>query len=99
MDRRVEKMRQAYGLMLEGPRNEKIEAAWAEVEQAEADLAKAKWRLDNCTVRAPRDGIVVYANTSNGWGQQTDQIREGATVREGQAIVNLPDPRKMTPQS
>src|SRR5262245_12662751 len=59
MDRRVEKMRQAYHLMLEGARSEKIEAAWAEVEQAEADLAKAKWRLDNCTVRAPVSGTIL----------------------------------------
>jgi multidrug resistance efflux pump len=59
MDRRVEKMRQAYGLMLEGARPEKIEAAWAEVEQAEADLAKAKWRLDNCMVRAPISGTIL----------------------------------------
>ena len=59
MDRRVEKMRQAYGLMLEGARIEKIEAAWAEIEQAEADLAKAKWRLDNCTVRAPVSGTIL----------------------------------------
>jgi multidrug resistance efflux pump len=59
MDRRVEKMRQAYGLMLEGARVEKIEAAWAEIEQAEADLVKAKWRLDNCTVRAPVSGTIL----------------------------------------
>jgi multidrug resistance efflux pump len=59
MDRRVEKMRQAYGLMLEGARSEKIEAAWADVEQAEADVVKAKWRLDNCTVRAPVSGTIL----------------------------------------
>jgi HlyD family secretion protein len=59
MERRVEKMRQAYQLMLEGPRIEKIEAAWADVEQAEADLAKARWRLDNCRVLAPISGTIL----------------------------------------
>jgi multidrug resistance efflux pump len=59
MDRRTEKMRQAYQLMLEGARLERIEAAWAQFEQAEADLDKAKWRLDNCTIRAPVSGTIL----------------------------------------
>jgi multidrug resistance efflux pump len=59
MERRVEKLRQAYGLMLEGARVERIEAAWGDIEQAEADLAKAKWKLDNCSVRAPVSGTIL----------------------------------------
>jgi multidrug resistance efflux pump len=59
MEHRVEKMRQAYQLMLEGPRIEKIEAAWADFETAEADLAKARWRLDNCRVLAPISGTIL----------------------------------------
>jgi HlyD family secretion protein len=59
MDRRVESRRLAYSLMLEGARVEKIEAAWADYEQAEADAAKAKWRLDNCLVRAPVSGTIL----------------------------------------
>jgi multidrug resistance efflux pump len=59
MERRVEKLRQAYELMLEGARAERIHAAWGDVEQAEADLAKAKWRLDNCMIRAPVSGTIL----------------------------------------
>lgn len=59
MERRVEQMRYAYELMLMGPREEKVASAWAEVEQAEADLAKAKWRLDSCTVTAPVSGTIL----------------------------------------
>ena len=59
MERRVERMRQGYGLMLEGARIERVQGAWADVEQAEADLAKAKWRLDNCTIRAPVSGTIL----------------------------------------
>ncbi|HEV3119588.1 MAG TPA: efflux RND transporter periplasmic adaptor subunit [Gemmataceae bacterium] len=59
MERRVEQMKQAYGLMLEGPRAERIEAAWADLEQAEADLVKARWRLDNCVIRAPISGTIL----------------------------------------
>ncbi|HEY2159354.1 MAG TPA: efflux RND transporter periplasmic adaptor subunit, partial [Isosphaeraceae bacterium] len=57
-------------------------------------------RLDkmvaNCTIRAPADGILVYNNQSNGWsGQVETQIQEGVTVREGQTLFDLPDPKRM----
>ena len=52
MFRRVERLRFALKLMHDGPRIERIDNARAEVRQAEADVAKAKWRLDNCTIRA-----------------------------------------------
>ena len=48
-----------------------------------------------CTLKAPGDGIVVYAKESNGWGRTTAQIEEGVTVRQGQAIFHLPDPKNM----
>src|SRR5262249_25518466 len=51
--------------------------------------------IEKCTLRAPRDGIVVYANQANNWGMVQNQIQEGATVREGQTIINLPDPNHM----
>jgi HlyD family secretion protein len=51
--------------------------------------------IENCTVRAPRDGLVVYANTSSMWGMVRTQIEEGATLYEGQPIFNLPDPNHM----
>jgi multidrug resistance efflux pump len=59
IDRRVEKMRAGYSLMLEGARIERIEAAWADAVLAEADAGKAKWRLDNCLVRAPVTGTIL----------------------------------------
>jgi multidrug resistance efflux pump len=59
MDRKVEQMRQAYSIMLEGVRVERIEAAWADLELAEADMIKAKWNLDNCIIRAPVSGTIL----------------------------------------
>src|SRR5437667_9022573 len=59
MDGQVEQMRQAYSFMLEGTRIERIEAAWAELELAEADMIKAKWNLDNCIIRAPVSGTIL----------------------------------------
>ena len=52
MSRRVQRLALALKLMEEGPRIERIEAARAQVHEAEAELAKAKWRLDNCIIRA-----------------------------------------------
>jgi multidrug resistance efflux pump len=56
---------------------------------------KLETMIQNCVLRAPRDGIVVYANQANLWGMVQTQIQEGVTVREGQAIINLPDPKNM----
>src|SRR5262249_9109781 len=51
--------------------------------------------IANCTVKAPRDGIVVYANQTNRWGMVTSQIDQGVTLRQDQPIFNLPDPLHM----
>jgi len=57
--------------------------------------ARMAKQLDNCIIYAPRRGMVVYANDAGrsrfGGSQQQAQIEEGATVRERQAIIRLPD--------
>jgi multidrug resistance efflux pump len=65
--------------------------------QLESDRLKRLQRtVENCTLRAPHEGIVVYSlPPSNGWRPATAVIMEGATVREGQAIFELPDAKKM----
>jgi multidrug resistance efflux pump len=65
-DRKVDRMRLAYKLMLEGARAERLDAAWADVVQAEADLVKAKWRLDNCAVLAPVTGTILTKKAEEG---------------------------------
>ncbi len=55
-------------------------------------------QLAKCTMRAERPGLVVYGS---GRGQQVyygdqEPIREGATVRERQAIVTIPDLTRMS---
>jgi multidrug efflux pump subunit AcrA (membrane-fusion protein) len=66
MDRRVERLKLAYELMKKGPRDEKIAAAKADYEQADADLLKAKARLDWCVVHAPIDGIILTKKAEEG---------------------------------
>jgi len=70
-----------------------LEAAYG----IEADrLKRLEKMVANCTLRAPRDGTVVYSlPPGNGWRPAAPAIMEGATVREGQPIFELPDPKKM----
>ncbi len=58
------------------------------IERIEAMIA-------HCTMRAPHDGIVVYANRVNGWGTVETRIHEGLRVYQSQPIFRLLDPRRM----
>ncbi len=55
-------------------------------------LERLQKQIKACKIIAPQDGQVVYANTREG-GRQSDTvlIEVGATVRERQPIINLPD--------
>lgn len=56
-------------------------------------LQHLKDQLAACTISAPEDGLVVYATSQDRNAQQA--IQEGATVRERQMILRLPDTAKM----
>jgi HlyD family secretion protein len=60
-------------------------------------LAKLKTQIDACTMRAPQDGQVVYANLgdSSRRSDGSGGIELGGQVRERQAIINLPDVTQM----
>jgi len=66
LKKRVDRLQAAVALMQKGPRQERIEAARADVRQAEADAVRTKWRLDNCTVRAPISGTILKKNAEQG---------------------------------
>jgi multidrug resistance efflux pump len=66
MDQRVTKLSHNLKLMEDGPRVERIDAARAEVSQNEANLAKAQWRLGNCTIVAPISGTILKKNAEEG---------------------------------
>ncbi len=83
----------------------KVETAKAKLESEKAAFALEESRLKRledqkgfCVIHAPQDGMVVYANEQMGGmrgGQQGPQIEEGATVRERQTILRLPDLSQM----
>jgi multidrug resistance efflux pump len=62
----VQRLKFALTLMEEGPRIERKEAARAQVRQAQAELAKAEWRLGNCVIRAPISGTILKKNAEEG---------------------------------
>jgi HlyD family secretion protein len=79
-----------------------------ERKRSEELAKKAAWELEtskrmkfvqqiaNCDIKAPVDGLVVYANDPNrAFGSNHPQIEEGATVRERQKIFSLPDITRM----
>jgi HlyD family secretion protein len=75
----------------------KLIAALASAEQTlllrKQLTAKLKDQLENCTIKAPADGLVVYASSSDRSGN--DPIKEGGTVRLQQVICRLPDTSSM----
>jgi multidrug resistance efflux pump len=66
MLRRIQRLKLGLKLMQDGPRKERVEAARAEMRQAEADAVKSKWRLDNCQIRAPITGTILKKNAEEG---------------------------------
>lgn len=85
----------------------KLEGA-GNMAKAEADLAaqlnslnltsnvleRLKIQLNNSKIYAPQDGLVVYAVSNNRWSSES-LIEEGATIRNRQEIIKLPDVSKM----
>jgi len=63
---REQALRVDYDFMIRGPRDNRIEAAKRRVKQAEEDLVKAQWRLDNCTIRAPISGTILTKDAEQG---------------------------------
>jgi HlyD family secretion protein len=54
-------------------------------------LAKLEKQVENCTIRAPHDGFVIYANNP----RRGIVIEEGMSVRQRQDLFYLPDLKKM----
>jgi multidrug efflux pump subunit AcrA (membrane-fusion protein) len=58
-------------------------------------LAEYADQIAKCMIEAPIAGQVVYANKRGRSSSSTVLIEEGMPVRERQAIIQLPDPKKM----
>ncbi|MCY3005520.1 MAG: HlyD family efflux transporter periplasmic adaptor subunit [Planctomycetota bacterium] len=79
-----------------------IETTRAKLESDKNTLGEEKNKLQEiqaqtkaCTIIAPADGQVVYANKSSGRGGGEFIVEAGSLVREQQTIFLLPDPTRM----
>jgi len=53
-------------------------------------------QLDKCVLVAQKSGLVVYGGDDQNSYSGQDPIREGATVRERQTIITIPDLHRMS---
>ena len=65
----------------------------AALELEQVKLERLTSQLEKCTVIAPKDGLVIYANDRN--RDRESEIRAGAKVSEGKTILRLPNLSKM----
>lgn len=78
--------------------NEDIKAKKLTAEAEKRTLDRWQKQIAACTIHAPQEGEVVYANlqsSSRGGSSSPETIAEGAQVRERQTIINLPDITQM----
>ncbi len=65
------------------------------LELEEEKLKEMDDQIAKCTLVAPKDGTVTYAHNRENWGGDEFVVKEGAVIRERQAVIRLPDPTKM----
>jgi HlyD family secretion protein len=72
----------------------------ADLDEKEQSLAllrkqaqKLQDQIDACTIRAPEDGLVIYASSID--RNLREPVQEGSTVRLSQWLLRLPDVRTM----
>ena len=66
-------------------------AAQATYELETSKARKLERQMEACTIKAPRDGMLVFANDPNRNPGRPANIDEGATVRERQKIFSVVD--------
>ena len=67
----------------------------ATLELLKQQLEDRKEQIKKTKISAPQDGLVVYASSVSRRRGSQEEIQEGATVRERQELVKLPDTSKM----
>lgn len=58
-------------------------------------LTKLKEQLAKTTIRAPEDGLVVYATSVGPGSRRAQPMAQGRVVRLGESLLLLPDTRQM----
>jgi len=73
----------------------RLRSAQAQYEVQRRQLEDLQGQLRKCIIRAQRPGLVVYGSGREEFFRGEEAIREGATVRERQTIITIPDMTRM----
>ncbi|MEZ6143355.1 MAG: efflux RND transporter periplasmic adaptor subunit [Zavarzinella sp.] len=87
--KRVDARQKAFKLLELGPRQERLDAAKAELDSAKARLAQSQWRIDNCTIRSPVAGIILTKSAEV--GSLVNPVVGGVST----SLCNIADLRKI----
>lgn len=74
----------------------KLKSAQGQYEVQTRQRKDLNEQLEKCTIRAKKSGLVVYGGSGDNYYGNQEPIREGATVRERQAIITIPDMTRMS---
>jgi hypothetical protein len=74
-----------------------LQAKEQALELRRQQLKEEEEQLAACTIHAPSDGMVVYATSGGGggWGRRDTPLGPGATVRQQELLIRLPDTSAM----
>ena len=72
-----------------------LHAAEATFDLESSRLDRLKTQLTYCVLRAPQDGMVIYANDPRSNSGDAPQIQEGANIRQHQTVLQLPNLDRM----
>jgi len=75
--------------------DEELDAAEAQVEQAEMAYEMTKKNLANAKITAPIDGILIYSTSTSGTMGQGGGLTIGSAVQQGQVLFTIADLSKM----
>lgn len=69
-------------------------SASMKLQLSETKLEKMKQQMASTKIYAPQEGLIVYAMSESRFSSES-MIEEGATIRQRQAIIKIPDTSKM----
>lgn len=76
--------------------NAKVDSTYLQYQMQMSKLNDIETEIKDCTIVAPRSGMVVYYVEERArWGQTAGIIAQGEQVKEGQKLIAVPDLSKM----
>ncbi len=74
----------------------KLNSAEARFELQSRNRDELNEQIEKCIIRATKPGLVIYGEGNRNYYRNNDRIEEGASIRERQSIITIPDTTQMT---